>query len=84
MTSDEALLHWIARPPTWDDLLEWIGQSFKGPVIAEGVLTADDARRAVDHGSVGDSCLEDHGGRQLDGAPATFAASARHRQGSRR
>ena len=38
MTSDEALLEWIAQPPTWSDL-EWIRESFAGPIVVKGVLT---------------------------------------------
>ena len=70
MASDEALLEWIAQPPTWSDL-EWIRESFAGPIVVKGVLTPDDARRAVDCGATG-VIVSNHGGRQLDGAPATF------------
>ncbi len=72
MTTDEALLEWIAQPPTWSDL-DWIRQSFRGPVIVKGVLSADDARRAADSGASA-LIVSNHGGRQLDGAPATFTA----------
>jgi isopentenyl diphosphate isomerase/L-lactate dehydrogenase-like FMN-dependent dehydrogenase len=71
-TVSEALLEWLARPPVWSDL-EWIAETFGGPVIAKGILTADDARRAVDHGARA-VIVSNHGGRQLDGVPATFAA----------
>jgi isopentenyl diphosphate isomerase/L-lactate dehydrogenase-like FMN-dependent dehydrogenase len=72
MSADEALLEWIARPPMWSDL-DWIRDSFRGPVVVKGVLSADDARRAVDHGASA-VVVSNHGGRQLDGAPATFTA----------
>jgi len=71
-TATEALLQWILEPPTWSDL-EWITEEFGGHVIAKGVLNADDARRAVDHGASA-VIVSNHGGRQLDGVPATFAA----------
>lgn len=71
-TASDALLRWILEPPTWSDL-EWIREEFGGPVIAKGVLNADDARRAVDHGASA-VIVSNHGGRQLDGVPATFAA----------
>jgi 4-hydroxymandelate oxidase len=41
------------------------------PIVVKGVLHADDARIALDHGA--DSImLSNHGGRQLDGVPATI------------
>jgi isopentenyl diphosphate isomerase/L-lactate dehydrogenase-like FMN-dependent dehydrogenase len=71
MTAEDALLDWITPPPTWSDL-QWIRESFGGPVVVKGTLSADDARRAVDHGAAA-VIVSNHGGRQLDGAPATFA-----------
>ncbi len=71
-TASEALLQWILEPPTWDDL-SWIKEEFGGHVVVKGVLDADDARRAVDHGASA-VIVSNHGGRQLDGVPATFAA----------
>jgi isopentenyl diphosphate isomerase/L-lactate dehydrogenase-like FMN-dependent dehydrogenase len=38
--------------------------------VLKGVLTVDDARQAVDHGVDG-LIVSNHGGRQLDGAPAS-------------
>jgi isopentenyl diphosphate isomerase/L-lactate dehydrogenase-like FMN-dependent dehydrogenase len=71
MGEQEALIRWLGEPATWDDI-GWIAERFGGPVIAKGIMTVDDARRAVE---VGASALvvSNHGGRQLDGAPATFA-----------
>jgi isopentenyl diphosphate isomerase/L-lactate dehydrogenase-like FMN-dependent dehydrogenase len=71
-TASDALLQWIARPPLWSDLA-WIADAFDGPVIVKGILSPDDARRAVDHGARA-VIVSNHGGRQLDGVPATFAA----------
>jgi L-lactate dehydrogenase (cytochrome) len=49
----------------WDDF-KWIREAWQGPIIAKGVHTADDARRAIDHGA--DAVIvSNHGGRQLDG-----------------
>ena len=42
-----------------------------GPVIVKGVHTADDARRAVDAGADA-VVVSNHGGRQLDGVPASI------------
>jgi 4-hydroxymandelate oxidase len=41
------------------------------PIVVKGVLHADDARIALDHGADA-IMLSNHGGRQLDGVPATI------------
>jgi len=41
--------------------------------VIKGILTADDARRAVDEGAAAIS-VSNHGGRQLDGVSAAIAA----------
>ncbi len=58
--------------PTWADL-RWIREIWKGPIVIKGVLTADDARRAIDEGVAAIS-VSNHGGRQLDGLPASLRA----------
>ena len=58
--------------PTWADL-RWIREIWKGPIVIKGVLTADDACRAVDEGVAAIS-VSNHGGRQLDGVPASLRA----------
>jgi len=57
---------------SWKDL-EWIRQTWKGPLIIKGVLDPDDARAAADLGADG-LVVSNHGGRQLDGALSTAAA----------
>jgi L-lactate dehydrogenase (cytochrome) len=57
---------------TWADL-PWIRAAWKGPVIVKGVHTDDDARRAVDAGADA-VVVSNHGGRQLDGVPASIRA----------
>jgi L-lactate dehydrogenase (cytochrome) len=57
---------------TWSDLA-WLREAWKGPIVVKGVLTGDDARRSVDAGAAG-VIVSNHGGRQLDGAPATLRA----------
>ena len=57
---------------TWDDL-RWIRDAWSGPIIVKGVLTAEDARRAVDAGAEG-IVVSNHGGRQLDGVSSTLRA----------
>ena len=59
-----------AEPPTWGDL-PWLRRQWRGSLVVKGVLSADDARRAADLGA--DAVIvSNHGGRQLDGAPATL------------
>jgi isopentenyl diphosphate isomerase/L-lactate dehydrogenase-like FMN-dependent dehydrogenase len=55
---------------SWADLA-WFRGLWAGPLLLKGVLRAEDARRAVDHGVDG-VIVSNHGGRQLDGAPASI------------
>jgi isopentenyl diphosphate isomerase/L-lactate dehydrogenase-like FMN-dependent dehydrogenase len=55
---------------TWNDL-RWIRNLWPGEVIVKGVMTADDAKRALDEGMAG-MIVSNHGGRQLDGVPAAL------------
>jgi L-lactate dehydrogenase (cytochrome) len=57
---------------SWPDL-RWIREVWKGPIVIKGVLTGDDARRAVDEGAEA-IVVSNHGGRQLDGVSATLRA----------
>jgi len=68
------LAQWIASQfdPTlnWNDLA-WIRDLWPGKLIIKGILDAEDARLAVQHG-VDAIVVSNHGGRQLDGAPAAI------------
>ena len=57
---------------TWRDL-ESLVAGIGLPVVVKGVLTAEDARLAAEHGAAG-VVVSNHGGRQLDGVPATLDA----------
>jgi isopentenyl diphosphate isomerase/L-lactate dehydrogenase-like FMN-dependent dehydrogenase len=57
---------------TWDDL-DWLREQTRLPLLVKGVLTAADARRALDHGIDG-VIVSNHGGRQVDGAVAALDA----------
>ncbi len=57
---------------TWEDL-RWIREAWPGPIIIKGVLTGDDARRAVDEGAAA-IVVSNHGGRQLDSVPSSLRA----------
>ena len=72
VTQTDALRAWYAAPVKWEDF-PWLREQFGGPVIAKGVLSGDDARRAVDAGASA-IIVSNHGGRQLDRAPATLPA----------
>jgi 4-hydroxymandelate oxidase len=52
------------------DDLEWLCQSTRLPVVVKGVCRGDDARRAAELGAKA-VVVSNHGGRQLDTAPAT-------------
>jgi len=56
----------------WADLA-WIREVWQGPIVIKGVLTGDDARRAIDEGAEA-IVVSNHGGRQLDGVSATLRA----------
>jgi isopentenyl diphosphate isomerase/L-lactate dehydrogenase-like FMN-dependent dehydrogenase len=57
---------------TWDDL-DWLRTQTSLPLLVKGVLTADDAQRAFEHGIDG-VVVSNHGGRQVDGAVAALDA----------
>ena len=57
---------------TWDDL-EWMVSEWGGPFAIKGILSASDARKAVDRG-VSAIMVSNHGGRQLDGALSAYDA----------
>jgi isopentenyl diphosphate isomerase/L-lactate dehydrogenase-like FMN-dependent dehydrogenase len=54
---------------SWRDLEQLCGR-YDVPVLVKGVLGAEDARLALEHGAAG-VVVSNHGGRQLDGVPAT-------------
>jgi L-lactate dehydrogenase (cytochrome) len=56
------------RTVTWDDAA-WMAREWGGPFLVKGVLTAEDARRAVAAGATA-IAVSNHGGRQLDSTPA--------------
>ena len=56
------------RSVNWRDV-EWLASEWQGPLAIKGIMTADDARRAIASGATG-VMISNHGGRQLDGAPA--------------
>jgi isopentenyl diphosphate isomerase/L-lactate dehydrogenase-like FMN-dependent dehydrogenase len=55
---------------TWRDL-EWLRSFCRLPLVVKGILTAEDALLAAEHGAAA-VVVSNHGGRQLDGVPATL------------
>jgi len=69
-----SLSQWSAEQldPTlgWDDVA-WVKEQWGGKLILKGIMDPLDARRALDSGA--DALIvSNHGGRQLDGAPASI------------
>jgi isopentenyl diphosphate isomerase/L-lactate dehydrogenase-like FMN-dependent dehydrogenase len=60
----------VDRTLTWKALEELVAES-PVPVIVKGIHTAEDARLAVEHGAAA-VVVSNHGGRQLDGVPASL------------
>ncbi|KAM9804964.1 2-Hydroxyacid oxidase 2 [Neosynchiropus ocellatus] len=55
---------------SWKDM-HWLQSITRLPIIIKGILTKEDAELAVEHGFQG-IIVSNHGGRQLDGGPATI------------
>ncbi len=59
---------------SWDDV-RWLRSIWDGPIVVKGIQRVEDAVIAADEG-VDAIALSNHGGRQLDGAPAAFSLVA--------
>lgn len=57
---------------TWE-VVDRLRATTRLPLILKGILTREDARLAIEHGAKG-IVVSNHGGRQLDGAPASLDA----------
>ena len=55
---------------TWDDVA-WLRERWDGPLLIKGVMSPADARRCVEQGADA-VVVSNHGGRQLDGLPASL------------
>lgn len=64
------MLQAVASPFSWDDVT-YLRERWPGKLVVKGVLSGHDARRSVDVGADG-VIVSNHGGRQLDGAPAAI------------
>lgn len=72
-------LSWIARnfdrSVTWKEL-DWVRETWDGPIVVKGVLDVEDAKDAVKAGAQG-LVVSNHGGRQLDGVRSSIEALPR-------
>jgi L-lactate dehydrogenase (cytochrome) len=57
---------------SWEDV-NWVRKLWPGKLVLKGILDPADAKHAADMGADG-IVVSNHGGRQLDGAPATIVA----------
>ncbi|MCE2487658.1 MAG: alpha-hydroxy-acid oxidizing protein [Desulfurellaceae bacterium] len=62
----------MASAPTWADLV-WLRRQTALPIIVKGILHPADAVRVADMGLAG-VVVSNHGGRTLDGLPASISA----------
>lgn len=60
----------LEAAPRWEDLA-WLRAQTHLPLLVKGIMAADDAMLAIDHGVDG-LILSNHGGRVLDGMPAAL------------
>lgn len=64
----------MRQTPVWDDL-PWVKERWGGPLVVKGILTVEDARRAV-AGGADAIVVSNHGGNMLDGDPASVTVLA--------
>ncbi len=73
---NSSLFSWTAEQfdprLSWDDVAR-IKDLWGGKLIIKGIMTAEDAEKAVQHGADA-IVVSNHGGRQLDGAPSSIRA----------
>lgn len=72
-SSFSAYIHALIDPSLSWSAVEWLRSLTTLPVLLKGIVRPDDARRAVGAGAAG-IVVSNHGGRQMDRAPATIEA----------
>jgi L-lactate dehydrogenase (cytochrome) len=68
MGRGQYVMHNFDQKLSWTDV-EWLQSVWDGPIVLKGIQTVEDAVRATEMGVQGIG-LSNHGGRQLDDAPA--------------
>jgi isopentenyl diphosphate isomerase/L-lactate dehydrogenase-like FMN-dependent dehydrogenase len=71
LTPDGAVYRLRAEGASGWEILDRLRSISDLPLVVKGVLRREDARKAIDRGAAG-IIVSNHGGRQLDGAPATL------------
>ena len=72
-SSHSALLNSQLDPTLSWEIVHWLRDRWKGPILVKGILSLEDATQAVAHGADG-IIISNHGGRQLDGVPSSIRA----------
>jgi isopentenyl diphosphate isomerase/L-lactate dehydrogenase-like FMN-dependent dehydrogenase len=71
MAQAAALVRQLDPTLSWNDL-RWLRDRWKGRLVIKGILSVEDAQRAVDAGAEA-IVVSNHGGRQLDGARSAIS-----------
>lgn len=61
----------VSTSLTWDETIPWLRSHTKMKIILKGIMTGEDAQRAVE-ANVDAIIVSNHGGRQLDSVPSTL------------
>ena len=72
-THEAGFISLMSDSHSWAREIPWLRVRTKMEIWIKGVLTAEDTRLAVEYGCDG-VVVSNHGGRQLDGVPATLDA----------
>lgn len=68
--AEDVVDDFISQSVSWRDIA-WLRQISGLPVVVKGILTSEAAVQAANHGAAA-ILVSNHGGRQLDGTPATI------------
>lgn len=69
-------LEYIDASINWSDIV-WLRKVTSLPILIKGILTVEDSLLAIEYGASG-IVVSNHGGRQLDGVPATVSILSLH------
>ena len=72
-TVEDGVYRWRAETGATWEVVDRLRSHTRLPIVVKGILTGEDASRAAEHGARA-VIVSNHGGRQLDGAPAALDA----------
>ena len=72
-THDDGFMKFNDDSHNWERDIKWLRKTTKMEIWIKGIVTAEDVELAIEHGCDG-VVVSNHGGRQLDGVPATIDA----------